>query len=298
MSLTSENGGGTGMVMPVAPMAGGAGYYPVYSGNNNDGFGGDGWWILLLFLLAGNGGWGGFGGGYAGGNELYPWMNQADLTQAGFNQTATNTTLSGIQSGISGLSTQLCNCCGDIQNSLCNGFAGVNSNVSNGFAQAEIADNARQMANMQQAFANQTAMSQGFNTVGSQLANCCCENRLASADLKYTIATENCADRAALSDGIRDIITNQTANTQRILDTLCQDKIDAKNEKIADLQRQLTMADLRASQGAQTSQLLADNSRQTAVLEDYLNPVPRPAYVVQNPNCCPQNTCGCGCGGF
>jgi hypothetical protein len=98
-----------------------------------------------------------------------------------------------------------------------------------------------------------------------------------------------------LSDGVRDIIQTQTANTQRILDQLCQDKIDSKNEKIADLERQLTMADLRASQTAQTSRILADNSAQTVALEQYLNPVPVPAYVVQNPNCCPQNNCGCGC---
>ena len=115
------------------------------------------------------------------------------------------------------------------------------------------------------------------------------------ANLNSTILSENCADRSALSDGVRDIIQTQTANTQRILDQLCQDKIDSKNEKIADLERQLTMADLRASQTAQTGQILADNASQTTALEQYLNPVPIPAYVVQNPNCCSQNTCGCGC---
>lgn len=298
MSLTSENGG-TGMVMPVAPMAGGAGYYPVYGGNNNDGFGGDGWWILLLFLLAGNGGWGGFGGGFAGGNELYPWMNQADLTQAGFNQAATNTTLSGIQSGVNNLSTQLCNCCGDIQNSLCNGFAGVNANVSNGFAQAEIANNSRQIANMQQAFANQAAMSQGFNTLGSQFADCCCENRLASADLKYTIATENCADRAAINDGVKDILANQNAGIQRILDTMCQDKIDAKNDTIAQLRSELMYARGQASQDVQTATIQAGQRALANEVEQYVLPTPRPAYIVQNPNCCPTNNgCGCGCGNF
>ena len=122
-----------------------------------------------------------------------------------------------------------------------------------------------------------------------------CENRLASADLNYTIATENCADRAAISDGIRDVIANQTAGVQRILDVMCQDKIDAKNERIADLERQLTMANLAASQTAQTSRLLADNAAQTVALEQYLNPVPVPAYLVQNPN---TYGCGCGCGNF
>lgn len=123
-----------------------------------------------------------------------------------------------------------------------------------------------------------------------------CENRLGTADLKYTIATENCADRAAISDGIRDLITAQNAGTQRILDQLCNDKIDAKNEKIADLERQLTMANLAASQTAQTARILANNEAQTAALEQYLAPVPRPAYIVQNPNCCANNGFGCGCG--
>lgn len=131
-----------------------------------------------------------------------------------------------------------------------------------------------QMASMQQAF----GMSQQF-------ADCCCENRLASADLKYTLATEACATRAS-----------STANTQAILDKLCQLELDAKNDKIADLERQLTMANLAASQTAQTSRILADNAAQTVALEQYLAPVPRPAYVVQNPNCCSPNFGGCGCG--
>ena len=264
MALNDE--GGAGMVMPVSPM---------YGGNSGfgTGFGGDGWWIILLFILLGGWGNNGWGGGYGGGSELYPWMNQAEITSSGFRDQMLNTSINGIRDGITGLSTQLCN----------------------GFANVESAATARQIADMQTAFAGQTAMAQGFNSVSSQLANCCCENRLASADLKYTVATENCADRAALSDGVRDIIANQTAGIQRILDQLCNDKIDAKNEKIADLERQLTMANLAASQTAQTGRILADNAAQTVALEQYLNPVPVPAYVVQNPNCCNAN-CGCGCG--
>ena len=170
------------------------------------------------------------------------------------------------------------------QSAIMNGITGVNNALVAGFANAETAANARQMDTIQQMFGLQ-----------SQFANCCCENRLGIADLKYTVATENCADRAAVSDGIRDVIANASANTQKILDQLCQDKIDAKNERIADLERQLTMANLAASQTAQTARILADNSAQTVALEQYLNPTPVPAYVVQNPNCCNQN-CGCGCG--
>ncbi len=162
------------------------------------------------------------------------------------------------------------------QSAIISGINGINSNLVNGFAQTQAS-----LAN------------QSFN-LSSQLANCCCENRLGLANLNSTILAENCADRAAVSDGIRDIITNQNSNTQRLLDQLCQDKIDAKNERIADLERQLTMANLAASQGAQTAQILADNAKQTVALEQYLNPTPVPAYVVANPNCCQPTGCGCG----
>jgi hypothetical protein len=170
-----------------------------------------------------------------------------------------------------------------IQSAITSGFGDVQNALCAGFSQAEISANARQMADMQQAFALQ-----------SQLAQCCCDNRQATNDLRYTVATEACADRAAVSDALRDVLAANTASTQRILDQLCSDKIDAKNEKIAELQNQLTMAQLAASQNAQTAAILANNEAQTSALEQYLAPVPRPAYVVQNPNCCSQ-TLGCGC---
>jgi hypothetical protein len=196
----------------------------------------------------------------------------------------------------------------NISTNLCNGFAGVNQSLTTGFANAEVANNARQMADMQQAFANQTAMNTGFNALQAQLAQCCCDNRLASANLNATILSENCADRAALSDGIRDLLVNQTANTQRLVDTtnqavqgvynkICQLELDAKNDRISELQSQLAQARSDASQNAQTQALMADNLRQTQALEQYLNPAPIPAYVVQNPNCCANNyfNNGCGC---
>lgn len=162
--------------------------------------------------------------------------------------------------------------------------------VSRGFADSAIAN---QVANLQNSVTNgfnETAMAianQNF-AMQSQLANCCCENRLAIAGLSSDIARENCADRQAVADGI-----------QKILDQMCQDKIDSKNEKIAELQNQLNMANIIAAQGANTSRILADNAAQTTALEQYLNPTPIPAYMVQNPNCCQQNYgCGCGCGNF
>ena len=172
------------------------------------------------------------------------------------------------------------------QAAIMSGINGITNTLSNGFANAEIS-RANTLANI----TNQ------MNTIAMNQQNNCCENRLATANLGATIAQEACADRAAISDALRTVIEANNAATQRILDQMCQDKIDSKNEQIASLQQQLTMAQLAASQSAQTAQLLADNSRQTAVLEDYLNPVPRPAFIVQIPSCCNQNYgYGCGCG--
>lgn len=161
----------------------------------------------------------------------------------------------------------------ELQQTLCNGFANTETSATN-----------RQMAMQQQMF-----------DLSQQFANCCCENRLGIANLGADIAREACADRAAVSDGIRDILANQTMSVQRILDQMCQDKIDEKNEQIAQLRQEIALKDLAASQNLQTAQLVADNAAQTAALEQYLAPVPRPAYVVQNPNCC-QQWQGCGCG--
>jgi len=262
------------------------------NGNNNDGFGnGNGWWIILLFMIFG---WGGNrngwnqGGGNAGGDVLYPWLNQSNQINDGFRDQMMNTTLNGIQDGMvagfANAATQLCQCCGDMQMALANGFNGVNTNILQGLNGIETGANARQMANMQQQFAAQMQMQNGFTGLQYQ-----------TADQTATILAEHCADRAALSDGVRDIITSQQAGTQRILDQMCQDKIDAKNEEIANLRQQINMMNLAASQAQQTQQLIADNFAQTNALEQYLAPVPRPAYIVQNPNCC-GNYGGCGCG--
>ena len=282
MALTDGNG--SDMVMPVAPMYGGG----FGGGFGNGSFGGDWGWIILLLLIGwGNNGWGGgFGGGVGGfaadGAMLYPWMNQAEITTDGFRDQMLNNNVTSIRDSIGNLSTQLCNCCGDVQMALANGFAGV-----------EQGANARQIANMQTAFGLQTAVNQGFNALGSQFADCCCENRLASADLKYTIATENCADRQALNEGVRDIIASQTAGTQRILDQLCADKIDAKNDEIAQLRQELLYSRGQVSQIAQNSTIING-------IYDRLNQCPVgtvPVYGEQPIFTCPQNNnCGCGCG--
>lgn len=251
MALTDD---GVNATMLLAP-SGGMGYpYPVYQssggGGNNGGMGeNSGWWIVLLIILlaAGNGfgNNGGNSGGGFGGGMPYVINNDGGSVQRGFDQAAIMSGITGVQSGVQNLSTQLCNCCGDMRDT-----------VSNGFYSAEIAASNRQMANMNQAFAMQTAMSQGFNQLGSQFAECCCENRLANCQTQNIIQNEGNATRFANANNTRDIIQSQTSSTQAILDKLCQLELDAKQDKINDLERQLTMADFRASQIAQTATLI------------------------------------------
>lgn len=284
---------------------------------NNDGlFGGDGLYaIIVLFILmgmmGGYGGFGGFGGGFnnvaADGMAMYPWMNQLQATQQGFTEQQTNNAISNLSNAVtSGFGDTALGIAGINQN-ICASSNGITAAINNGFSQAEVANNARQMANMQQGFNTQTAITSGLNDLSGQFANCCCENRLASADLKYTIATEACADRAAVNDGIRDVVANQTANTQSLLNTinsgiqsiqdkLCAQELEAEKRENDNLRTQLNLANLQASQTAQTSRILADNAAQTVALEQYLNPAPVPAYPVQNPNCCSGGWGGCGCG--
>ena len=212
------------------------------------GFGGGAWWwIIILFLFGMNGGWGrGFGGyGYGNGDGA----GVGAEVQRGFDQSA-------VMGGMNGVKDAVANGFANVQTSLCNGFAGVNQGMANGFAQAEIAENARQMANMNQMFGVQSALQQ-----------CCCDNKAATADLKYTVATEACADRAAVEGALRDVTAQGVANTQALMNTInggiqslkdqmYADKMDAKNEKIADLQQQLAMKDLYASQIAQDGRII------------------------------------------
>lgn len=262
----TENG--TQMYMPVAP---------AYSGGGFGGmFGDNGWWVILLILLCG-GNWG-FGGGFGGGG-MFPYMmgtNTNNDVQRGFDQSAVIT-------GITGVNNAVTSGFGNVQTALCNGFAGVNAGIANGFAQSEIAANARQIADMNQNFASQTAMLQSMNGLQGQLSNCCCENRASVADLKYTVATEACADRSAISNALRDVITATQAQTQTILDKMCQQEIEAlKSQNIA-LQNQVNMQTLAASQAAQTAALVNDNNLQTQYIVNRVAPYPIPSYTVANP---------------
>ena len=292
MALTDDMSG-NGMVMPVAPM----GNYG-NGGGFGDCFGGSGWWILLLFILLGNGGWGnGFGGGF-GGNDLYPWMNQSNQINGGFRDQMLSTQLNGIQNSVtSGF--------GDVQTALCGGFAGVNAAIAG--AQSGITQQmyTNQISDLERSFAAQTASTQGMTALQSQLAQCCCDNRAATADLKYTVATENCADRTAAYQNTRDIIDSQTRGTQAILDKLCALELDGVKNQLAQaerenvgLQNQLNMAALRESQTAQNAFIQQGFSNEVDALYNRLNscPVPTTPVYGRTPIFTCNNGCGCGCG--
>jgi hypothetical protein len=289
MALTDEN---NGFYMPVAP---------AYSGNGGfGGFGGDWGWIILLLLFAG-GGWG-FGGGMGGFGNMalgydFPWLLNGQQginanTNAGFQNAFLNDNITSVRDSIADLSTQLCNCCGDMQMAL-----------ANGFANAETAANARQMSNMQTAFGLQNAVNAGFNSVGLQLCQASADNRLGLANLGSDIAREACADRQAVNEGVRDILANQTAGIQRILDKLCDQELQAERRDNANLRSELMYARGQASQVEQTAQLRASQAATANQLVSELRscPIPsQPVYGNQPIFTCPNNNsgCGCGCGNF
>lgn len=223
--MALENESGNGLVMPVAPMGN-------YGGGFGNSFGGDGLWILILFILLAGGNGFGNGGGF-GGNNLYPWLNNSENINGGFRDQFLNTNITSIR-----------------------------DSITNGFAQAEIAANGRQMADMNQNFALQ-----------SSLQSCCCENRLATCQTQNIVQAEGAATRLA--------IENQT---QAILDKMCQQEIDSLKAQNLALQNQVNMQALAASQVSQTAALIADNTAQTQYLVNRIAPYPVPAYTVTNPN--------------
>lgn len=302
-----ENNGSNGFVMPVSPLYGG-GY-----GNNGGLFGnGDLSWLILLLLCGWGGGFGmggfgmggmmwpmmmgGMGAGY-GLDYLYPWLNNSQHISDGFRDQNLQTSISALQNSVtSGF--------GDVQNSLCSGFAGVNAGIANAAAQAEISANARQMANMQQLFGIQSAQQQ-----------CCCDTRAGIADLRYTVATEACADRAAVGDALQAVTMQGVQNTnalmttlrdgiQSIKDELCADRLDAERRDNANLRAELMYARGQASQIDQTAQIKAGQAATMANLVNELRSCPIPAQPVYGNTpiwTCAQNVAnsnpGCGCNG-
>jgi hypothetical protein len=280
VELATTNGNnGVAYPYPVYPMMG-SGF-----GGNGGFLGGDGIWALLLFaLLFGNGGWGN-NGGFFGGNSFdngYAWLSNGQKeimqnTNNGFDTLHLSNQLDTVNSGIYSLSNQLCNCCAD-----------MNSTVSNGFYNAEISANNRQMANMNTAF-----------DLSRQFADCCCENRLGIANLGSDIAREACATRTNDTQNTQSILNAITGGIQSIKDEIFRDRIDEKDSKIADLNRQLSMKDLQASQVAQNAFIAQGLNNEVDALYNRLATCPIntvPVYGNQRIFSCPANYNGCGCG--
>lgn len=233
MALTDENGMGTTML--VQPSGG-------FGGGNFGGglFGGDLSIIVLFFLFMMMGGWGNsFGGGFGGG-DLYPWMNNSNQMASGFQNQMLNDNITGIQNGITGIGAQLGN---------------------------------NQMADLERSFAAQTAVTSGMSAIQSQLAQCCCDNRLATVQTQNVVQNEGAATRLAIQQ-----------QTQAILDKMCQQEIDALKDRNLELQNRVNMLNLSASQTAQTAALIADNTAQTQYIVNRVAPYPIPSYTVANPN--------------
>lgn len=271
-----DENNGVPFTMPVAPAG--------YAGGNGGfgGFGGDWGWIVLLLLLAGGGwGMGGFGGGFGGGLGYdFPWLLNGqnginNNVSDGFRDAQLHDSVTSVRDGVSSLATQLCGCCGDIQNTLCSGFAGVTASVNG--AQNALSQQmySNELASLNRSFAEQTANTAGFNGVQSSLC-----------DIRYGSATNT-----------RDIIDSQTRGTQAILDKLCQLELDGYKREAADLRQQLTMADLRASQTAQNAFISQGFANEVDALYNRLNSCPVPTTPVYGRT--PIFTCnsGCGCGG-
>lgn len=257
--------GNTDVVMPVSPMASNGGF-------GNFGGGDFGGFIVLFLICAMFGGFGGFGfgGGNAAVDGTFPWLLAAN-----------NNTNSAVTSGFDHAATQAQ--LGDIQSAITSGFASAEVAGCNRAMDAMQTAYNNQIASMNQNFANQQALDARLGSMEMAQQNCCCENRAGLADLKFTVATEACADRNAITQALSQVIAANTASTQKILDQMYQDKLDAKNEQIQNLQTQVNMLNLAASQSMQTAQLIADNTAQTQYIVNRVAPYPIPSYTVPNP---------------
>lgn len=173
--------------------------------------------------------------------------------------------------------------CGGWGGGMMGGFDGLypwmnnSQNINNGFRDQALGNqlngiqntlNSNAMDALSANYQGQITMLQGFNGLQSQFANCCCENR--------TEALQN----------TQAIISAITGGIQSVKDQLCTDKIESKNDTIAQLRQELIFARGQASQDVQTATIQAGQRALANEVEQYVAPKAVPAYIVQNPNCC------------
>lgn len=233
--------------------------------NNGDGWGnGGGWWawIILVVLFGGFGGWGGgygLGGGYGAGAA---YAGESVLQRAMDTQSIIQK-LDGINSGICSLGYDQLNQMNGINNTI----------LTSGFATQQAVNN------------NTVAGMQNTNALSRQLADCCCENRQAVADLKYTMATDTCAVTSAIERAAQNIMQNDNANYRQLHDEQVALQIQNLKERNAEQASLIQSLNLAASQANQNQFFQG----QLENLYNRLNPCAQPAYVVPNPNCCYPN---------
>ena len=242
-------------------------------GYNNGMFGGDWAWILILLLLGwGNRGWGngGFDNGCGcGGYDIGKLATTNDVA-VGFNNSAVLNNLNDIKlgqnNGFANVQQTLCQCCN-----------GINQAINTNGYETRFA----------------------INGLSSQLADCCCNLGQAIQGVNYNMATNTCNITNAINSSTRDIIDNQNANYRAIHDELVANKIEAKNEQIAELRQQVTALNFAQSQANQNAYLTANQEAQTAELIRRLGRSdPQPSFLVPNPYCCySNNNCNNGCCG-
>lgn len=245
--------------------------------NNNNAFGDSAWWLIIILLFGafggnwGNGLGGNAGGGFIPGFDLGKVATTNDVA-SGFSTSAIMSnqreTQLALQQGVADVTAAVTNSANTINQGLCN----LGYNVQN-----------------------------GINTVSREIADCCCKTQRSIDAVNYNMATNTCNLQNTINFGVRDIIENQNNNYRALHDEIMANKLEQKNDRIAELTQQVNALNLAASQQAQNAFITANQEAQTAELIRRLGrDCPVPAYVVPNPNCC-YNPCGnscCGNNGF
>ena len=240
--------------------------------NGNGGFmNGNGWWAIILFALIfgyGRNGFGGGFGGYGGGSGV--GENYILATDMASLERKLDTISNGICDSTFALNNTINTGFFGVQNALCQGFNGINQSIGTEFR----------------------GLDNRICDLGYALKDCCCQTQRAIDGVNYNIATQFGGLNNTLCNLGRDIIENQNNNYRAIHEELVANKLEAKNDRIAELQDQLYRADLRASQAQQSNYI-------TDTILNKLSPCPSPAFIVPNPNCCYDYTVtknnGCGC---
>lgn len=238
--------------------------------NNGGMFNGDGsWLIIILFLFIfcgwGNNGFGGFGSGASGATENYVLASDFATLQR------------QIDSSTSSLERKA----DSINNGLCDGFY-AQAQLVNGVTQSIADSNYSIQSAITQ---SQIASMQNTNALQTQLAQCCCDNREATMNTNYNMATLAngltnavttgfCQSNYNAATNTRDIVDSQNAGTQAILAKLADMESSAKDDKIAQLTAMNSDLRFQASQAAQNT-----------FIQNLVHPPILPTYLTSNPYC-------------